>query len=110
MIEKYPTFKFVRGDTQGFVVKATFIDGTPIQQIDIKDILITCRQFPYKSSNIIFQKGINDVYVPAKYNERGELIEPEHLPYYTSVIFLADNFDESKLNELYVEEEIEKEE
>lgn len=40
MIEKYPTFKFVRGDTQGFVVKATFIDGTPIQQIDIKDILI----------------------------------------------------------------------
>lgn len=63
MIEKYPTFKFVRGDTQGFVVKATFIDGTPIQQIDIKDILITCRQFPYKSSNIIFQKGINGVKV-----------------------------------------------
>ena len=28
-------------------------------------------------------------------------------PYYTSVIFLADNFDDSKLNELYVEENIE---
>lgn len=51
-------------------------------------------------------RSIDDVYTPAKYNEQGELIEPEHLPYYTSVIFLADNFDESKLNELYVEEEI----
>ena len=27
-------------------------------------------------------------------------------PYYASIIFLADNFDESKLNELYVEEEL----
>ena len=27
-------------------------------------------------------------------------------PYYASILFLADNFDESKLNELYVEEEI----
>lgn len=54
-------------------------------------------------------RSIDDVYTPAKYNEQGELIEPEHLPYYTSVIFLADNFDESKLNELYVEEKIEKE-
>lgn len=25
-------------------------------------------------------------------------------PYYASILFLADNFDESKLNELYVEE------
>lgn len=55
-------------------------------------------------------RSIDDVYTPAKYNEQGEVIEPEHLPYYTSVIFLADNFDESKLNELYIEEEIEKEE
>ena len=38
-------------------------------------------------------------------NENGNKIET----YYTSVIFLADNFDDSKLNELYVEEEIEKE-
>lgn len=38
-------------------------------------------------------------------DENGNEIEP----YYTSVIFLADNFDKSKLNELYVEEEIEKE-
>ena len=27
-------------------------------------------------------------------------------PYYASILFLADNFDESKLNELYVEEPI----
>ena len=32
--------------------------------------------------------------------------EEEHKPYYTSEIMLADNFDDSKLNELYVEEEI----
>lgn len=48
-------------------------------------------------------RGIDDV---PREDENGNKIEP----YYTSVIFLADNFDESKLNELYVEEEIEKEE
>ena len=46
-------------------------------------------------------RDINDVYVPATETEE------EHKPYYTSIIFLADNFDDSKLNELYVEEEIE---
>lgn len=46
-------------------------------------------------------RDINDVYVPATETEE------EHNPYYTSIIFLADNFDDSKLNELYVEEEIE---
>lgn len=47
-------------------------------------------------------RSIDDV---PREDEEGNKIEP----YYTSVIFLADNFDESKLNELYVEEEIEKE-
>ena len=46
-------------------------------------------------------RDINDVYVPATETEE------EHKPYYASIIFLADNFDESKLNELYIEEEIE---
>lgn len=55
-------------------------------------------------------RSIDDVYIPAKYDDEGNVIEPEHEPYYTSIIFLADNFDENKLNELYVEEEIEKEE
>ena len=45
-------------------------------------------------------RDINDVYTPATETEG------EHKPYYTSVIFLADNFDDSKLNELYVEEDI----
>lgn len=45
-------------------------------------------------------RDINDVYVPATETEE------EHKPYYTSVIFLADNFDDSKLNELYIEEEM----
>ena len=47
-------------------------------------------------------RSIDDV---PREDENGNKIEP----YYTSVIFLADNFDESKLNELYVEEKIEKE-
>ena len=45
-------------------------------------------------------KDINDVYKPATETEE------EHKPYYTSIIFLADNFDEDKVNELYIEEEI----
>ncbi len=48
-------------------------------------------------------RDINDVYVPATETEE------EHKPYYTSIIFLADNFDDSKLNELYIEEEIDRE-
>ena len=46
-------------------------------------------------------RSINDVYTTASETEE------EHLPYYTSIIYLADNFDETKLNELYVEEKIE---
>lgn len=54
-------------------------------------------------------RSIDDVYVPEKRDKEGNIIEYESFPYYASVIFLADNFDESKLNELYVEEKIEKE-
>lgn len=45
-------------------------------------------------------RDINDLYTPATETEK------EHKPYYATIIFLADNFDESKLNELYIEEEI----
>ena len=51
----------------------------------------------------------NDIYIPAKYDEQGNLIEEEKKPYYSTLIFLADNIDTSKIDELYVEEEIEKE-
>ena len=53
-------------------------------------------------------RDINDVYVAEHYDEEGNLI-PQKKPYYASIIFLADNIDTSKINELYVEEEIEKE-
>ena len=45
-------------------------------------------------------REIDDVYTPATEEEE------EHFPYYASVIFLADNFEEEKLNEIYVEENI----
>jgi hypothetical protein len=49
-------------------------------------------------------REIDDVYTPATEEET------EHFPYYASIIFLADNFEEDKLNEIYVEEELEGEE
>ena len=51
-------------------------------------------------------RDINDIYEEEHYDEEGNLI-PQKKPYYASIIFLADNFDDSKLNDLYVEEEIE---
>ena len=48
----------------------------------------------------------NDIYVPTKYDEQGNIIEPEHLPYYTSVIFLGEQITSlEQCKELYVEEE-----
>lgn len=47
-------------------------------------------------------RSIDDI---TREDENGNIIDP----YYTSIIFLADNFDENKLKELYVEEKIEKE-
>ena len=44
-------------------------------------------------------RSIDDI---PREDEEGNKIEP----YYASVISLADNFDESKLNDLYVEAEI----
>lgn len=64
------------------------------------------RKYGYKKILIADEnkqiRNINDVY-----KIDGEI---EHIPYYSSIIFLADNFDDSKLNELYVEENIEEEE
>lgn len=45
-------------------------------------------------------RDINDVYTPATD------IAEEHIPYYTSTIYVPLNFDINKLNELYVEEDI----
>lgn len=52
-------------------------------------------------------RDINDVYVPAKYDENEKLIEEEHIPYKSTVIFLAGQVDTlEKVKELYVEEEM----
>ena len=47
----------------------------------------------------------NDVYIPAKYNEEGRIIEEEHFPYYSTVIFPAEQLDTlEKCMEIYAEE------
>lgn len=48
----------------------------------------------------------NDTYSPAKYDEQGNMIEQEHIPYYTTTIFVPDNFTEEQMNDLYIEETV----
>ena len=48
-----------------------------------------------------------DVYVPEHKDEEGNIV-PEHFPHYSTTIFVPDNFTEEQMNELYVEETIEK--
>ena len=45
-------------------------------------------------------RDVNDVYIPATEKEK------EHKPYYATIIFLADNFDDNELDKIYIEEEI----
>ena len=53
-------------------------------------------------------RDVNDVYVAEHIDEQtGELI-PEKIPYYSTTIFVPDDFTEEQMNELYVEETIEK--
>ena len=50
----------------------------------------------------------NDVYVPAKYDEQGKLVEEEHKPYYATVIFVGVQIQTlEQAQEIYIEEEIE---
>lgn len=51
-------------------------------------------------------REINDVYIPEHINEKGELI-PEHIPHYSTTIFVPDSFTEEQMNKLYIEEIIE---
>lgn len=48
----------------------------------------------------------NDTYSPAKYDEQGKLIDPEHKPYYSTTIFVPDKITEEEMNELYIEEDV----
>ena len=53
-------------------------------------------------------RDVNDVYVAEHTDEQtGELI-PEKIPHYSTTIFVPDDFTEEQMNELYVEETIEK--
>lgn len=49
----------------------------------------------------------DDVYVPEHYDKEGNLV-PEYFPYYATTIFVPDDFTKEQMNELYVEEKIEK--
>lgn len=48
-------------------------------------------------------RAINDVYVAEYTDENGELV-PEHIPYYSTTIFVPDTFTENQMYELYIEE------
>lgn len=59
-----------------------------------------------KPKMIVADKGkhirsVDDVYTPATETEE------EHIPYYSTTIFVPDNFTEEEMYELYVEEEME---
>lgn len=61
-----------------------------------------------KPKMIVADKGkhiraVNDVYVPEHVDEEGNMI-PEHFPYYSTTIFVPDNFTEEQMNKEYVEE------
>ena len=47
----------------------------------------------------------DDIYKEAYIDENGQEV-PEHLPYYSTTIFVPDSFTEEEMNELYVEEDI----
>ena len=53
-------------------------------------------------------RDVNDVYVAEHIDEQtGELI-PEKIPHYSTTIFVPDDFTIEMMNDLYVEETIEK--
>ena len=47
-------------------------------------------------------RSIDDIYY------KDEETKEEHLPHYSTTIFVPDAFTEEQMNELYIEEEIEK--
>lgn len=49
-------------------------------------------------------RQIDDLYKEAYIDEKGNKI-PEHIPYYSTTVFVPDNFTEEQMNKLYVEEE-----
>lgn len=50
-------------------------------------------------------REVNDVYIPEHTDEEGNTVE-EHIPYYSTTIFVADGITEKQVKELYIEEDI----
>lgn len=50
-------------------------------------------------------RDVNDVYTPEHLDENGNTV-PEHFPYYTTLLYIPNNFTEEMMRELYVEEDI----
>lgn len=50
-------------------------------------------------------RAVNDVYIAEHTDEEGNLV-PEHIPYYSTTIFVPDSFTKEQMEEEYVEEEI----
>jgi hypothetical protein len=48
-------------------------------------------------------RAINDVYIAEHTDEEGNLV-PEHIPYYSTTIFVPDSFTKEQMNKEYVEE------
>lgn len=49
----------------------------------------------------------NDIYKEEILDNEGNVVEEEHIPHYTDVIFVPASFTEEQMNELYIEEEVE---
>ena len=51
-------------------------------------------------------RSINDVYIPEEKDEQGNVITPEHIPYYSTLIFLGSQIETlEQIKEIYIEEE-----
>ena len=51
-------------------------------------------------------RSINDVYIPEEKDEQGNVIIPEHIPYYSTLIFLGSQIETlEQIKEIYIEEE-----
>lgn len=55
-------------------------------------------------------RDVNDVYVPEHYDEETHELIPEHFPYYSEIIYVPNSITEEMMYEMYVEEEMIKDE
>lgn len=51
-------------------------------------------------------RSINDIYAPEEKDEQGNVTSPEHIPYYSTLIFLGSQIETlEQAKEIYIEEE-----